>query len=104
MKLNISITAPSNENLYGLLSAFQHAGFSIYSLGLPKTRKRWALLRSPHVNSKSRLHYEFQLSKYRLEIQIPGSEIYKILRIIQSCQQEFSSNTILKLEIKNLIR
>jgi ribosomal protein S10 len=100
MKLKISIKAPSNENLYGLLASFQHIGFSIDCVGLPKHRRRWALLRSPHVNSKSRLHYEFILSKYRLEIKIPSSDVYKIFRLLHCLQENFTRNMIVKVQIQ----
>jgi ribosomal protein S10 len=99
MKLKISLKTPSNENLYGLLASLQHVGIEVYKIGLPGSRRRWALLRSPHVNSKSRLHYEFLLSRYRLEIKIPSKDLYKIFRILQSFRNYFSTNTIVKVQI-----
>lgn len=99
MKLKIFIKASSNENLYGLLANLDYLKFNLYSLKLPSNKRRWAILRSAHVNSKSRLHYECSFSKYCLELKSSSFNAYKLCRILGSLRKHLSTNMVVQVKI-----
>ena len=41
---------------------------------LPKRTRRWCLLKSPHVNKKSREHFELRIHKRIIDIVDPGAK------------------------------
>lgn len=78
--LNINIQSLNKESLY-LYINFLKKNFKIFNfnfkvLNLPKKKKRITLIRSPHVNKKSREQFELITHKSTIYVKGPSSNSY----------------------------
>ena len=100
MKVRIFIKSYNNWNMQIatviLNEFFKKSGFSLLSgfVSLPTTRKRFCILRSPHVDKDSREHFELQIHKKFIDI---NANNLKNLETLLSAKLPESVSTSLKL-------
>jgi len=80
------VLTSSNNEIFNIIKKEMDQNFpnSYVLVPLPRKRKRFTVLRSPHVNSKSKEHFETIFFRRLLKAQLSFSELKKLLRLIPS--------------------
>ena len=106
MELLLTITANEKKSLINFLEILQHFHYSrfnifklVCSTNLPKKKKLFSVLKSPHVNKTAQ--EQFYLYSYKKSVKIKSKKVFNLLVFLKTLIQQIPD---VKVAVKVLIK